>query len=354
MSNLHGRVAADSQASWLREATERQLVRDALAWFDLAPTRVALLRHTNNVVYSVEAAGEQSVLRLHRAGHRTPSHTRDELTLLEAIAPRLALLGVDVPRPVRSTSGDLVAEVAGNDTTHASVLTWVGGASLRPGDGLGLAGARLLGEALAHLHEVTASTAQDLGLVLFSWDARSMFTEESPFRPGSLDDVIPGRHREVFDAGVHRATAAFEELDSVRDHPRGVIHFDFILLNCRLQRGRHWRAGVIDFDDVGSGHCVYDLAPLIGNLLDFPEGARLARAFCFGYEAVRRLPPGWPAVLAALMGGRQIVSALWAAGMGRRTGNSERAAELVDIRMQQLRRYTDPRSAASVAAALSR
>lgn len=72
---------------------------------------------------------------------------------------------------------------------------------------------------------------------------------------------------------MQRATEALEELDGMGDDHRGVIHFDFILLNCRLHRGRHWRAGVIDFDDVGSGYCLYDIAPMVDNLLDFPRGA---------------------------------------------------------------------------------
>jgi hypothetical protein len=49
---------------------------------------------------------------------------------------------------------------------------------------------------------------------------------------------------------------------------------------------------VLDFDDCGWGHFLYDLAPLLGNLSDADRFPPLARAFLAGYRRVRALPAG--------------------------------------------------------------
>ena len=72
-----------------------------------------------------------------------------------------------------------------------------------------------------------------------------MLTEASPFDPGPLADVIPREHRVLCDQATSSAISAFAELDRL-DDSRGPIHFDYILLNCRLTRGRRWRVGVIE------------------------------------------------------------------------------------------------------------
>ena len=66
-----------------------------------------------------------------------------------------------------------------------------------------------------------------------------------------------------------------------------MIHADFILGNCHF---RGHTPGVLDFDDCGWGHFLYDLAPLLGNLSDADRFLILARAFLAGYRRVRALP----------------------------------------------------------------
>jgi Ser/Thr protein kinase RdoA (MazF antagonist) len=79
-----------------------------------------------------------------------------------------------------------------------------------------------------------------------------------------------------------------------------------------------WRLGVLDFDDLGLGYYLFDLAPLLGNLADFPESyPRLRRAFLAGYRSIRALPPALEAHLPVLMAARHAVVLTWLAGRRR-------------------------------------
>jgi Ser/Thr protein kinase RdoA (MazF antagonist) len=325
------------------DALAGALAGAALAAYDVpAGATLAPVRCTNNAVYAVRTpatgAGRDPAyaLRLHRPGYRSPAQTRSELAYVRALGQAA---GVPVPAPLPTRTGELVVEVGvGGAARHADLLTWLPGRVRRPGAGLGPRSAARLGETLARIHAFSEGFVPPPGFRLPVRDADGLFTERSPFRPGppsalfgpderALFGRIEGATRRVL-ARLGRGGAAF-----------GVVHGDYILGNCRF-RGR--TPGVLDFDDCGWGHFLYDLAPLLGNLSDSGRFPLLGRAFLAGYRRVRALPAAAEADLPVLMAARHAASCLWVAGLARlgsaAGANTVDASAHVAARVAEMRR----------------
>ncbi|MDN3242764.1 phosphotransferase enzyme family protein [Glycomyces tritici] len=313
----------------------------ALLAYDLpAPLTVSPIRLLNNAVYAVTAADDRRyALRVHRPRYRHPDHTRSELAYLDAVHDDLAAAGVRVPKPVPAKDGALTVAVPDAPTVHCDLLTWVDGHVQRPGTGLGLSGVRETGRALGHLHRAAASFTPPAGFHLPTWDARALFTEHSPYRPGPLHDLLNPADRAVFDTVADQTAELFDRLGTDPE-AYGIVHHDFILLNCHPQRTtRGWSIGVIDFDETGWGHYLADLGPVLGNLSDYPHFRRLRAAFLDGYRSVRHLPTELEAHLPLLMAARHAAQCLWAAGLAHSNGSAEvDTADHIAYRMWEVRR----------------
>ncbi len=155
-----------------------------------------------------------------------------------------------------------------------------------------------------------------------------------------MDEFLSAHAWALFQQVAERTRATFEQLDRLPE-ARGVIHKDFILINCRfIRRGDGWRLGMLDFDDLGWGYFLYDLAPLLGNLADFPESyPRLRRAFLAGYRSVRALPLSLEKHLPILMAARHAVTLTWLAGMHRRGETDLPIESHIEYRVGEMRRF---------------
>ena len=325
------------------------LAAAALAAYDLGTgASLAPIRLTNNAVYAVRTGAVGAVgargagappayaLRLHRPGYRSPAETRSELEYVRALGQAT---GLAVPLPVPTRNGRLVVEVgASGSERHADLLTWVPGRGRRPGAGLGPQAADRLGELLGRLHAFAEGYTPPPGFRLPVWDVDGLFSERSPFRPGPLDALLGPAERALFDRVAAATREIFDRLGRGRA-AFGVLHADFILGNCRF---RGHTPGVLDFDDCGWGHFLYDLAPLLGNLSDSDRFLILGRAVLAGYRRVRALPEGAEGDLPVLMAARHAVSCLWAAGLARHGGGAGASAvdpgRHIAIRLTAMRR----------------
>jgi Ser/Thr protein kinase RdoA (MazF antagonist) len=316
----------------------------ALTAYDLpAPTTLKPIRLLNNAVYAVTTEdGQRYALRVHRPHYRRLEHIHSELTFLSAVHAELAASAVRVPKPVTAENGALTVTVTlpGNDTTlHCDLLTWVDGRVHRPGTGLGPKAVHQTGRTLAHLHNAAETFTPPKEFQLPTWNHRALFTEDSHYRPGPFRDMLDAADRSDFDT-VADQTAQI--LDRLGHSPNafGIVHHDFILLNCHPKRTPHgWSIGVIDFDETGWGHYLADLGPIMGNLSDYPHFRALRTAFLDGYRSVRALPTHLEAHLPVLMAARHAAQCLWAAGLVHSNGSDELdTAEHIAYRMWEIRR----------------
>jgi Ser/Thr protein kinase RdoA (MazF antagonist) len=166
-----------------------------------------------------------------------------------------------------------------------------------------------------------------------------MFSEASPFRPGPMDEFLGTDAWTVFREVADRTQAVFEELGRSRGQ-WGIVHNDYVLINCHFERSaRGWSLGVLDFDDLGRGYFLYDLAPLLGNLSDYPDAyARLRRAFLDGYRSVRPLARELERHLPVLMAARHAATLTWLAAKQRRGETDLPIARHVEIRVAEMER----------------
>jgi Ser/Thr protein kinase RdoA (MazF antagonist) len=88
----------------------------------------------------------------------------------------------------------------------------------------------------------------------------------------------------------------------------GLIHADVHQTNYLFYKGR---VGVIDFDDCGFGHWLYDLAVTLYCLQSHPNFAFLREAFLTGYRRNHPLSTEQEAHLEAFMAMRTLQDLLW-------------------------------------------
>lgn len=303
----------------------RPLVNAALGEYALIGVPATPVRVFNNAVFRLEVPDGGLALRIHRKGYRTPTEIESELVYLAGLA---ATGTVDVPTPRATRRGGFVAEVqALGEVRHCSVVTWLPGEVRRPGTGAGPATLVRIGAALGRIHEFSASFAAPAGFGRPAWDLDTLLGANGTRLPGEghqLIEEVRHRTRAVF-GGIARSPATF-----------GVIHHDFILLNC-LHRGR--RTAVIDFDDCGWGFYLQDLGGILGNLKDYPHHRSLWKQFLDGYRSVRPLPVERSEDLELVVALRHAATALWMLDRDReRPLPADQLRQNLDYRFEEIKR----------------
>lgn len=316
----------------------QQLAELALRAYNLPEVKLTPLAFVNNATFKVEMISAQAnapayVLRVHRPQYRTGAYIRSELQYMQALKKNTQIV---LPEPVLTREGDVLTTVAlegVDEPRHCDLLTWVDGCVLRPHQGLGPQGTHQLGEVLGRMHLFAQVFEPPAEFCLPRWDADALFTEASPFKPGSLDAIFSPANRVLFEEVERRTREVFQSLEH-EPQAFGIIHFDFILGNCLFHK-RHAR--VIDFDDCGWGYFLYDLCPVLGNLHDYPEYSELRRAFLAGYRSVCPLPKEWEEAFDVLMAARHASQCLWIAGCQGSGGIGDSVEEHVAYRMEEVR-----------------
>src|SRR5712691_1946564 len=315
----------------------QHVARSALRAYDLPDAQLTPLRIFNNAVFKVDVGyGQTYVLRLHRPGYRSISHTRSEFRYLQALRRDT---GLAVPEPVCTRSGELVTVLSrdGVDTPlHCDVLTWLDGTVCRLDADLGSRAVYQLGAVLGrmHLHAQHFTPPPDFDLPC--WDADGLFTSVSPHQPGQVAGLLSPDDAALFAKTETQVRAVFHRLghDATQF---GIIHADFIFMNCQFSHGR---VQVLDFDDCGFGYFLYDMCPLLGNLKNSAQYATLRPAFLAGYRSVRPLPLEHEAHIDLFIAARHATTILWAAGVQRNGGMLQQdLAEHIAYRMREVRRH---------------
>lgn len=140
------------------------LASEVTGWYDLpGPAECALLSPGVNDTYRVEAGGHPFILRIYRAGWRTPGEVQWELDLLL----HLERAGVGVSVPLKGRDGALVMAVEAPEGTRPAVLF-----SHAPGKPLQYVAADGLryGQAAARLHTAMDTFVTDQPRFRLDWE----------------------------------------------------------------------------------------------------------------------------------------------------------------------------------------
>lgn len=292
-----------------RKQIERlqSLAEEALLLYGVEGASVSLLRLSQffNTSFRVVARdGSRYVLRIHRPSPN-PARKRvkveSELWWMNRVREDLQ---VSTPRPVRALSSEEVVrvEVPGVPEPRFCVLfDFVDGRFVQRG------------QRPRHLEQVGMLTAR-------LHDYSAQLTVPPPFTRNVVDRVdtefegeVADRFeressREVADT-IRAAFARFREVQSRLGNGRdvfGVIHADIHHWNYLFHRGE---IRLIDFDDSGWGHYLYDLAVTGQQIARLPQGPALWDALLTGYRRVRVLSPEHEAMIGEFLMLREIQDA---------------------------------------------
>ncbi|KAA3656242.1 MAG: hypothetical protein DWQ04_31650 [Chloroflexi bacterium] len=267
---------------------EQQILQKVLERYDLSGAKTQLLGSLWNRVYRVEAKnGHLYSLRLCPPTIQDKRSVEDELVWLELI---ISQQHVGVPCPVRNQQQKLITVVSTAEGARLSCLfEWVEGEPalkyLTPSV------MRQIGRAVATLHEIS----RKFGRPFHENDFRNSYRYDSSLAISHREWIVE-HHAEIGMENVtllHTAvTWLLEELRRIGETSDnfGLIHADLHFENFLVRDGE---VSVIDFDQLGRGHYLYDLAILIVELFDEPEDyAERWHNFKAGYQQVAALPFG--------------------------------------------------------------
>ena len=299
--------------SWrvLTRATQiarmRRVALAALAHYGLPAGALTFVDHGENTTFRHDSPAGRFLVRV----HRPQRHGRDADPVL-AIESELAWLtalradsGLDVPEPLPTRAGAATVQArAGDDTRVVSVLRWQHGRihedSARP------VHLRRLGAAMATLHRQADGWTPPQWFQRIDWNHEAFFGDVMVYGGLPASEVwqlLPGDLRERFGRVAERlATLMAAEGDY------GLIHADLHLGNAVFQGDR---VKLIDFDDCGTGHRLYDVAVALWEQRDGDGYDAFRTALLDGYRGVREIDVTHLDDFIAL---RQVAFALWYTG----------------------------------------
>ena len=288
----------------------RLLATKALREYDVRPERIILLHHWTNTVFSVDTDKGRYALRICQPlGADEIRFVRSELLWLVALKEQT---GLEVPEPISTQGNDLLTIVQDERVPGARccvLFSWVEG-RFKHRDQLSPKTFDQVGGLMAklHRHVETSPPARDFERPVVRYadpDNKIMLESlKTSEQFGTKKDVecLRSAHKRMLG-----------EIKKIGRHPDdfNLIHADLHQENYLFFQGD---ARVIDFDDCGWGHFMYDMAvPLleVEHRDDFKE---LCAAFFEGYRRVRPLAADAESQLPTFFVARRLLLNAWILG----------------------------------------
>lgn len=285
----------------------RQVALAALDQYPLPPGRLRFLGHGENTTFRHESEAGRYLVRVHRRQRHgrdvdSTAAIRSEIAWLRGIRAETDLF---VPECLAATDGSLTVEAsAAGSTRICSVLRWMDGRiheeSARP------VHLRRLGDAMARLHDQADAWTPPRDFVRIRWDHEAFFGDVMVYGETPAAEcwaLLPQDLRRRFERVADRMSDVMPRVEGV-----GLIHADLHLGNAVFQHGN---VKLIDFDDCGTGHRLYELAVAVWEMRDEPDYPAFRDALLSGYRARRDIEATHLDDFIAL---RQVAFDLWYTG----------------------------------------
>lgn len=289
----------------------RRAAANAAAAYGLPDGRLTFVAHGENTTFRHDSAAGRYLIRVHRPqrhgrGADPRAAIDSEIAWLDAIRADTDLA---VPPPLRASDGAATVEVPVTGETGqnriCSVLHWMDGriyeSSPRP------VHLRRLGAAMAELHNQADAWHPPADFVRIRWDHETFFGDVMVYGNTSAAGcwtLLPPEVRSRFTAVSQRMAGIMSDVGDV-----GLIHADLHLGNALFDRGA---VKMIDFDDCGTGHRLYEVAVAVWELRDRPDYPEFRDVLLNGYRTKRDLDATHLDDFIAM---RQVAFDLWFTGM---------------------------------------
>lgn len=268
------------------------LVQLALLQWGLENVEIEPLAYRQNSTFRVSTGDRAYAMRVHQAGYRTDAQIRSELDFMRH------LNASDVPTPavVLACSGCSFVTVRHPEVPEprqCSLFEWIDGAPLRQmGEPITMSA-----EALTDAYRRAGALTARICSLGETWTKpktfdRLVWDEEGIYGPSAhLGDfrTLPG----VPKAQMNKLIALAEKLDDVlarfgKSPDRfGMVHGDLLPENIFVDGSR---LRLIDFDDVGYGWYLFEIATAAFDLLGTENFDHTVAAMVAGFREHRQLP----------------------------------------------------------------
>jgi len=236
--------------------------RESLREWDITPTELTLISHTENIVYRVDTGdGTPYAFRVHRPGY----HTFAELNSEPAWTRALNEFGIAAPNPVPTRAGDdyTTIDLPGTgEGRFVGLVQWLDGVPLK--DHINSAPD---GPSRAFHYEQLGALIAKMHNQAVAWTPPADFRRHSFNKEGFLGETpFWGRFWEIPELSDAQRSTIIATRDWMDDQLASfetttenfsMIHGDLGPANVLLHEGR---LQVIDFDDAGFGWHLYDIA----------------------------------------------------------------------------------------------
>lgn len=285
----------------------RRVAQAAIAQYPLPEGTLRFVTHGENTTYRHDSAAGSFLVRVHRPQRHgqdadTDAAIRSEIAWLDAIRAETDL---EVPEALRSATGTVTVQAsATGETRTCSVLRWLNGRIHE--DSTHPVHFRRLGAAMARLHVQADGWTPPSGFARIDWNHEAFFGDVMVYGgvpAAQVWDLFPTALRTRFEAVAERLRPLLDDPTDV-----GLIHADLHLGNAVFEGDR---VKLIDFDDCGTGHRLYDVAVAVWERRDLPEYPELRDALLAGYRSVRDIDVGHLDDFIAL---RQFAFQIWYTG----------------------------------------
>ena len=271
------------------------VVPEFLAQYELEKATFINVNHGFNSTFKVDASdGRSYALRINTNSQKNKDQVAGEVQLLELISENKV---IEAPVPVRTASGEPYSKAninfLGREVT-AILNHWIEGEDL--GDEITDDELWQLGAAMAKLHQFSRKIPDNLVKVFPRIDRTLL---NSPDNLRKDEPRFDSEIRKLIDKAFEATESIFTEIAEISTPM--LIHADLHPSNVLKTKSG---IAVIDFDDVGIGHGIQDLAITFFYLRDMPGKEDLVLE---GYRSVAKPPHLNSKHIEALLLSRQLL-----------------------------------------------
>ncbi|PWH14934.1 MAG: hypothetical protein DDG60_06960 [Anaerolineae bacterium] len=243
-------------------ANQRLLIAyQALQNYDVSPTMVTFLQHSENVTFHIACRTSAFLLRLHspRFESFVPQSTNPQMVCSEMLwLKALHGEGLPVPEPIANKAGEYVSPVA---RVNATLLRWQEGELMRR-DLENEETAAQMGRLVGKLHAHASQWQFPVEFLRPERDSAYFQNALQALRPAIQDGRISFADYQTLETALFLLNEQTYRLERT-PQTWGLLHADLHRGNFLLHEGQ---IRLIDFSMCAFGHFAYDLATCLSNV----------------------------------------------------------------------------------------
>ncbi|MDJ0632910.1 MAG: phosphotransferase [Xenococcaceae cyanobacterium MO_188.B29] len=286
--------------------TQLELITAAIQEiYGLTLIDIELLQDTDDLVYKLLSPLEKKYsLKIHR---KKLKHSDEKIsTLCDWLEFASNQVKFNLPIPIRNHQGNFLSQIQIEEIQYTFTLyEWVEGIPISTS--MTSENIAKIGSVMACLHNVSEEyNGRGKGMRIY--DGHWLEQASKTLISGSQRLNFSQKKRQDLILGLQNIRLSMDELGYMPSN-FGIIHSDLHFSNILLNDEN---LSVIDFDDVGFGHYLFDIGTTFNEFADYGQRySSMVESFIQGYQSQRTLPQNWQKLLEYFRGVAAVAYAEW-------------------------------------------